>query len=325
MPDSPDIAADVMKGLQVGSNIWQAHANANAKQQQMENQLASYALRAQQMQQSSEMREAQFQMSQDKLKWDMDKFKSTMDWNRAKEQDAAKDRDRAADARDWGLQIKENKADQFVARKADEAQASQGFWSEIALLDSKPGTDQYNLEVPKIAAKYAHFAPAIVDDLASKALIKSNQARDTMQRGYEAEVRDWNNRVGQTLGYGGNTLEQNVPVIMHPENFLKDQKAGGYFDTSFGAQPTGKKIYTTSTGQEKVVEPADIAKLQSDWNSIQTRKPGAPVHQPDIGVVPASGGVITVKTSSGKTMPIYAKNLQQAKERDPGLTVITGQ
>lgn len=277
MPGSPDL----MKSF---DNAFAVHAAVNAKQKQAENQAAMYALRIQQMQSEETKREMMFKMAQDKQTWDMEKFKQNMDWQRYKEQEDTRDKDRMAEYRDWQGQIRENKANEFIGRKQDEAEAAQGFWSALSSLDSKRGSDQYNRDVAKIGAQYGHLAPAVIDNLVSNELNKSGAARDTQQRGYEAEVRDWNTRVGQTLGFGGNTTEQNVPVIMHPENFLKDQTAGGYFGTNFGAQPTGKKIYTTSTGQEKVVEPNDITKLQKDWNDIQTRKPGAPPVYPDLGV-----------------------------------------
>jgi hypothetical protein len=325
---SPDIAGAVMSGFREGTNAWQAHANNNAKQQYYENQLAQYNLRASQMQHENAMREAKFQWDKEKQDTQMKEFYDRLNWDKAKDIEAGKDRDRAQDNRDWAIQIRQTRLDNQDSLKRNEAEATAGFNQAASLLDSQPGTPPYERDILKLQSEWGKLpgTSAAIQTAAANLMRQANTVRDQNYRALKTDEQLFNDNIGQTLG-GGNALLQNKNWYMSPKD-LEDEKVGGYLGTSYGATPTGRKIIKDVNGN--VLAKVDMgtinsfqqkrAELDARWKNM-----AAPINHPDIGVVPASGGVVTVRTSSGKQMPIYANKLQEAKERDPGLTVITDQ
>ena len=286
MPDSPDLSAKFMTGVQVGNSIWQAHANNNAKQQAMENQLAQYALRAQQMQHENTMREGYFNLAKLKQDTAMQNFQTDMQWKMYKEQEDTRDRDRNYDLRDWGQQVKEQKADEFIQRKQNEATGTAGMNQDLANLAGQETQPSYEKDVLNLGSKWAPYGPAAIQNIVQNRLNAATVMRDHAKRAVDADEKDFYDNIGRKIG-GGNTLQQNLDWIEHYEN-LPDDKQGGWFGTSAGAHTTGKKqIVDPNTGN--VISTQDtgyLENLRNQYHSIMQRKANIadPINRPDIGV-----------------------------------------
>ena len=284
MPDSPDIAANVMTGMQVGNNIWKAHADANAKNQMYENQLAQYALRAQQMQHENTMRQGYFDLATLKQQNEVARVQADQKWREFKEQEDTADKDRNYKRLMWGETIKAQKADEFIQRKQNEATGVAGFNADLSDLAGQESSPTYDRDVLNRASKWAPYAPAAVQNIAQNRLNAANVVRDHAQRANETDLKDFYEDIGRKLG-GGNTLTQNLNWVENYEK-LPDKMEGGIY--GFGAhKTTQKQVIDPNTGN--VLAEPDIAYLESlrnQYHSILARKNniGAPINRPDIGV-----------------------------------------
>ena len=284
MPESPDIAASVMTGMQVGNNIWKAHADANAKNQMMENQLAQYALRAQQMQHENTMREGYFNLATLKQQQAVDNFQADMKWKMYKEQEDTADKDRNYDRLMWGQTVKAQKADEFIQRKQNEATGVAGFNQDLANLAGQETQPSYEKDVLNLGSKWAPYGPAAIQNIIQNRLSAATVIRDHAKRAVDADEKGFYENIGRKIG-GGNTLTQNLDWIEHYEN-LPDATEGGIY--GFGAHKTGKKeILDPATGNVLSTQDTGyLENLRNQYHNIMQRKANIadPINRPDIGV-----------------------------------------
>jgi hypothetical protein len=251
---------------------------------QLENAFQMQALKMEGMQQKMELDRDRFGQAQERMQWDKDKFYQNAEINRVLHEDQmARGWAAIKNAQDLG-EIRRERENRFAEKQIDAAEGASGALSAISNMESAPGTPPYEPELLKVTSPFAAKNPAAVTQIVSNFLNRSNSTRDHNQRAIEAEEKRLNDDVGRILG-GGNTLEQNLQWILHPES-LQDATAGGWFGTSLGATKTGKKTITNSAGVSQDVDLSDIKDLQRRYLDIQQARGNlaAPINRPDIGV-----------------------------------------
>jgi hypothetical protein len=284
MPGAPDIGAKFLAGLQVG-------ISGMGKEQQYKNQLASYALKVQNMEYQQQRDADKYALAQERMKWDQDKWQLNNQWQRVKEQNDVDAATRANDFREQGLILRSQREERLSDKITKTNEAEGGAAGVLSYLQ----TQGIGFGHPDFYAKYTELMTpwlahsATVKTTFSNMLQKSNQVRDDNQRALDAAEKRFNENIGQTLG-GGNVLEQNKQWYLHPEDYEDVWEGGiGFGSHGFGRVKTDKKKIILSTGAEKIVHMNDIQKLQREAADLETRRKGiaAPINQPDIGVMSA--------------------------------------
>ena len=269
----PDMGQKFLAGAALGAEM-------NRRKQALENQLALYALKAQQMENQNSIRERQFELAT-----------QVADWKHEKDVQGLNDASRRIDLARDGMDLREQAFNFKTEKERQRQEGVAGIFNALSELDAegiKPGDPNYEREVLSRTAPFAATAPsAVVNNVQRNALNKHNDAIKQSRIAFDSEQRQFYNDIGRVL-YGGNTLTQNLDPILHPEK-LPDETSGGIGGWSIGPyknKPTGNKIVTGPDGKKATVSMKDINDLKKRWDAITARRNSipSPVDRADLGV-----------------------------------------
>lgn len=262
MPGQPDLVGNFM-------NAWQLGVAANAKERYYQNMVAQMQLKGLKMQQDSQQDAFKNEMAVKKLGWDQEKFVQQMENAQA------------------AFGIKQSREERLSNKIQDANEAEAGANDVLAQLyreNKGPGT-------PDFEAEYAtRMSPWLAKSASvrltyNNMLHQANSVRDDNQRGIEASWKRFNENIGRKIG-GGNVLNQNYDLFLHPENLEPVMEGWNPFDR----HDTGKKYVpvqdAAGNAGKQVVDMSTLKDLQQEYQSILDRekRQASPIHIPDMGV-----------------------------------------
>lgn len=289
-PAAEPEAPDYRRGLALGTaavNAFATGVTVNAKRQQLENQLASYALRQQKMEQDRELSEQRLGLAQQALIWKHEKDKEQIaSWS-----------DKLALA-DREVAVKEQLANLRETTKLNQLEAIAGAQMVASQLEAEgifPGDPRYEPETDRRLAPFAAAGPAFIAQTKRNAFNRHKFAAETERHNVESETKNFYHDIGRIL-YSGNYTVQPLDPILHPEKYAETTTEGGIgvgvWRIGGKKVPTGKNIVIPDVSQpggglkDNIVSMKEVNDLKKRWEDIETRRSKLlpPVNRPDVGV-----------------------------------------
>lgn len=323
MPGSPDIAGTF---AHAALSTFQLTANMNAKQQALQNQLAMYALKQQQLEGDMDLKEKMFNIRAGQIE------QNTALRERAMTTDAYF-KNQASQIQAQRLGLAQDTFDakrQDIDKRDDSIAGFANAKSDLIASGVVPGTHEYWTGITNAVAANPYLPSNQKNAALKEAGFNQNAAIKSQQDNVKAKEQEFMHRMSNTL-YGTATNTDLQPVLDY-NLYTKPEYAPQTWDDWFHnrpAQPTQNRLITIKDAQGKAIGtrkvPAQtLTDFNKEWQGIQAQRHGiAPmINDPTIGVTPNS--MITIKSSTGRpwTIPNTPEAIQQAKQMDPGVTIV---
>jgi len=323
-----EIAAN-QKSLAQAMNSFQIGVTAAKARQQLENQLQMMTLRQQEMEADRDLKEKEFgvRTAQTQMGYDLraNQLQNTIQQQGFLNEMKLRDADLAT-----------KKADFVMGKYQDQADDTEGMLGAAASVPSKPGSPTFRDDLLNAVAPFPHAPASTRNKILSQAFNQHNDNVDVQNKAWQAEkdslLQDASNAIYGTYTHKGS---MDTSVFTDPDKYPQQMAEEPWtLGTFFGAgkgppKPTGNRLVTLknpTTGRVVEVRPVasqTLTDLSTRWKDLQARRPTAqPINDPSVGVYATPGGMVTVKMSNGTVGTLPQSQIQQAKQRDPGLVIV---
>jgi hypothetical protein len=280
LPGAPDLGKTFLTAFQVGSEV-------NRRKQQLENQMALYALRAQKMELDRTLDEKKFLMAQDAQQRRIEHQADMLDFYKMREERIAGD---VKNALDWQKEKFEVTGEARDALSDVRAQLAAEH-----LFEGDKGYPERAIELFN-SNPYTKYLPSSSSNAWWKSLYNNHNAKATENtRTFETyrKAFDYNAR---EITRGG-ALEGGINRILDYEKLPDETKTEGgkqfgWWTVGGKQVPTGrKKVQVRAADGTLTEEAVPVERLQELRNQYQTmtemqRKLAPVVERPDLGVYP---------------------------------------
>jgi hypothetical protein len=300
-------------------NAWALTTGLKLKRDEFEGKMQALALRNSQLEADSQLKEKEFalRMGQQQLGND---YKMTMaDIARQKMQN------------DYQHQTD---VSQLAYQKYDDLMSGQtsllGLKSQAAAKGLNPGDPGYRTFMLNGAASLTgKLPPSVLNNFTNQVDKDETAAINLKQKALGAKTQDFMHTMSDTL-YGTRTNTDLNPVLNYQQDsptLKTEYKPQGWHIPGFGPaptppEPTGYKLVYQRDATGKIlpnprkVPTQTFVDLNRQWQDLQAQKSTiAPIPAP-------SGTTVNVRTSDGKQWAISPDQVDQAKQRDPGLVIV---
>lgn len=269
LPKGPDIAGKFMSAFAIGSQV-------NARQRQLENQLAAMSLRERQMELNHELQRDKYDLAVQKLQMSNEVANARL---------ALQAEDNALDRKKYDLAFNKVMDIQEAKEGLIDAEA------QLAAEGLKPGDKKYMARFNELTAPFIGKVPNnIFKSIYSRAENNQKGAAALHQRYYDSEYKHFLDDASSTLYGNDNPPNPDLTPILHPEVLdVEETKVGGNWWSGYQYKPTGNKIipYTDRAGvaKERPVSVADLNRLKNRYNELMKIKSElAPVDEPSMPI-----------------------------------------
>jgi hypothetical protein len=271
LPGQPDISKNFLSGFQLAATV-------KGKQLALQNQLANYSLKMQQMQNEDEMSKAKYELAVARLASSNDIARERLDFQR----------DRASTLADFAMQ-RENRLqsviDDKVKTKAESEDASFNLNllpSQLAEEGYQKGTNEYyNQWRARAAPDLSKLPTSLRKSAEANALKEYKDSRDFQLKMLESDEKAFAHDYGRVV-QSGDDLNINLAPMLHPET-LEPETTGWFWDK----KKTGKVVVgTTPEGKPRTTTMDELNKFKTRYQSIQKRREtiGPDPDRPDLGL-----------------------------------------
>jgi len=293
-------------------NAWALTTGLKLKRDEFEGKMQALALRNDQLERDSQMKEKEFalRLGQQQLGND---YKMTM-------ADIARERMQ----NDYQHQTDISKlANEKYNDLMDGQTSLLGLRSDAAAKGLRPGDPGYRTFMLNGAASLTgKLPPSVLNKFTSDIDKDETAAIALRQKALASREQEFMHRYSNTI-YGTQTNTDLRPITQMETSTQPEYAPRSWSDTFHGvpAQPTDRRIITIKDAQGKVIGQNKVATQQltdfaKEYQDIQAQKAG-------IAPIPASSGTtVNVRTSDGKQWAISPDQVDQAKQRDPGLVIV---
>lgn len=287
LPEGANVGAKFMAGAALGAQI-------NARQRQLENQLAQYSLKAQQNEYDRQHDRDMYNLAVEKMgmqnAFTEQRLALSAEDNKMQAQ-------RNEDLYRLGLRSREDaeaKTQLAITKYNDVLEGRGEFVNTLATLSSEglyPGMKGYDTEFNKLMGPVSQKVPTQLLNAWQKGVYNNhNYSASKEIQDYVRQNELFRKKVADTV-WG--SLDTDLNPILHPEMLPKeaDKTEGGWFGTGYGATkrtPTGRVLVTNASGtiKDRPVFLKDLEGLKTEYDELMKRYRNLPtqVNKPEIGV-----------------------------------------
>lgn len=242
-------------------NAWALTTNMKMKQQEFQGRMAQLALKNADLEHDNRMAEAKFGLAM---------MNSEFDHN-MKEKLAGITAERTQNAYEYNMG-KLDLANQKLSQAADGKAGILRVQNQLYTEGLKPGDVGYRPRFNQLMEGIANDIPnAVFKSTMAQAYKEDDDAIKNKSTTVLQDEKDFRNDIGRKF-YGGNTLMQNMDVILHPEKLPDETTGWGPWEKTTG----NKVIPDPATGEKKAYSMSDLNAMKQRWQDIQQRKANLP-------------------------------------------------
>lgn len=255
-------------------NAWATTTNIKLKQKEFEGRMAQLAARNRALELDSQLDKAKFGLAMEKMELDYGHKATMADIARGRMENSA--------------QYNAERLDLAERRYQDSMDGKGGILRVQNQLDAegiRPGDPRYRQRVNQLMEQVAPLVPNTVFKSTMASFYKAdddaikNVTTTTLQ-----DEKDFINNIGRKY-YSGNTLQQNLDIIEHPEKLPREKTGWGFWQKETG----DVVIEDPTTGEKKTHSMRELVEDRRRWHEIQDRKrklPGRPDYPKPVPMLP---------------------------------------
>ena len=267
----PDLGQKFLNAFYIGSEI-------NRRKQQLENQLAIAALKAQQQENMMSLREQQFGLAQQKA-----------DWQHQKDMQMVEFAGERMGLGQQALDIKQAIFDRETQKRSDEGEAVQKFFqneAEMAQRGIRPGTENYETEL--FNSMPPNLPASLRNNILKTRLTENVNTANNMERQNAVAMDSFAKRVGREV-FGTPTI-QDFTILKDPDSLpSKWTQEGVWPFKTTKIDPKIKLVPSYDPGDVQTIKEVPLSTLKSfkkEYEDLLEQKSHLPVlhDHPDLGV-----------------------------------------